>query len=67
VGTAEFGTVDELLAQGQRAQFTSRAGANASSQLADGYKVTVKALLTSEERDPRLNLLSVHSLADRCR
>jgi hypothetical protein len=66
IGTAEFASVDELLQQGQRALFTSRESANASGQLADGHKVSVKALLIDARNERRLNLLSVQSVGDTC-
>ena len=53
IGTAEFASVDELLHQGQRALFTSREGANASGQLVDGHKVSVKALLIAAPNERR--------------
>jgi hypothetical protein len=66
IGTAEFASVDELLVQGQRALFTSRERANASGQLVDGHKVSVKALLIAAPNERRLNLLSVQSIGDAC-
>jgi hypothetical protein len=66
IGTAEFASVDELLEQGQRALFTSRESANATEQLMDGHKVSVKALLITAPNERRLNLLSVQSVADAC-
>jgi hypothetical protein len=66
IGTAEFASVDELLEQGQRALFTSREIANATEQLMDGHKVSVKALLITAPNERRLNLLSVQSVGDAC-
>ena len=66
IGTAEFASVDELLEQGQRALFTSKESANASGQLMDGHKVSVKALLITASDERRLNLLSVQSIGDAC-
>jgi hypothetical protein len=66
IGTADFSTQDELLAQGQRALFTAAATANASGILRDGRRVAVKALLIADGSTPRLNLLSVQPLADSC-
>jgi hypothetical protein len=66
IGIAEFTSIDELLEQGQRALFTSRESANASGQLMDGHKVSVKALLITALNERRLNLLSVQSVGDTC-
>jgi hypothetical protein len=66
IGTADFGSVDELLGEGQRAQFTDREGANATGQLRNGSKVGVKGLLIDGRPVARLNVVSVHSLSGTC-
>ena len=58
--------MDGDLEQGQRALFTSRESANASGQLMNGHKVSVKALLITASDERRLNLLSVQSIGDAC-
>jgi hypothetical protein len=65
-GTAEFGSVSQLLSRGQRSLFTRESTANATNSLRAGHKVFVKGLLISQKPDPILNLLSVESLSDAC-
>ena len=67
IGTAEFASVDELLKQGQRSQFTTKETANTNGQLQDGHKIGVKALLIEGPNERRLNLVSVWSIADTCK
>ena len=67
IGTAEFASVDELVNQGQRGQFTRKETANTTGQLQNGHKVSVKALLITAPNERRLNLLSVQSIADTCK
>jgi hypothetical protein len=66
IGTAEFASADDLLGQGQRAQFTRPEGANATGQLRAGRRVSIKGLLIAAENEQRLNLLSVQPIADAC-
>jgi hypothetical protein len=66
IGTAEFGSAGDLLSQGQRAQFTTPEGANATGQLAAGRRVSIKALLIPARNEDRLNLLSVQPIAEAC-
>jgi hypothetical protein len=65
IGTPEFGSVDQLLAQGQRALFTRDVSANATDALRSGRKVAVKGLLIPGS-PAVLNLLSVQQMADKC-
>jgi hypothetical protein len=64
VGTAEFGTKEELLKTQQRAEFTRPEVANATGQLQDGRKVAVKGLLIVTPKDKTLNLVSVQQIGD---
>ena len=66
VGTAEFGTKEDLLKLPERAAFTRPEVANASGQLQNGRKLVVKGLLISAPNEKRLNLVSVVQLADAC-
>jgi hypothetical protein len=65
VGTAEFGSSDDLL-RGDRATFTVKQTANATGSLAHGRQVAVKGLLTGPPAAPLVNLLSVQPLGDQC-
>jgi hypothetical protein len=65
-GTAEFGTISDLLATGQRRLFTRDITANATNALRPASKVAVKGLLIAGT-PPTLNLLSAAPLADSCR
>ena len=67
LGTPEFLTKEELLRQGQRAEFTRPEVANATGQLQDGRKLIVKGLLITAPNEKRLNLVSVQQLADTCK
>ena len=67
LGTPEFLTREELLKQGQRAEFTRPDAANATGQLQDGRKLVVKGLLITAPNEKRLNLVSVQQLADTCK
>ncbi len=67
LGTPEFLTKDELLKQGQRAEFTRPEVANATGQLQDGRRLFVKGLLITAPKEKRLNLVAVQQLADTCR
>jgi hypothetical protein len=66
IGTADFVSADELLAEGQRRLFTTRETANVTGQLQAGRKLAVKALLIRAEDEDRLNVLTVQSIADTC-
>jgi hypothetical protein len=67
LGTAEFGSVDQLIAAGQRAMFTTPTTANVTGGLKVGRKIAAKALLIPGTPEPRLNLLSVQPIDDSCR
>lgn len=67
LGTAEFLTREELLKQGQRAEFTRPQVANATGQLQDGRKLVTKGLLITASNEKRLNLVAVQQLADSCK
>jgi hypothetical protein len=67
LGTPEFLTKEELLKNGQRADFTRPEVANATGQLQDGRKLIVKGLLITVPNEKRLNLVAVHQLADTCK
>jgi hypothetical protein len=67
IGTADFGSIDELMSRGQRAQFTRAATANVTGRLRDGRKLAVKGLLIPGIPEARLNVLSAESIADTCR
>ncbi|HEX2461041.1 MAG TPA: hypothetical protein VHJ58_12920 [Vicinamibacterales bacterium] len=67
LGTADFLTKEDLLKQGQRAEFTRREVANATGQLQEGRKLLVKGLLITSPNERRLNLVSVQQLADTCK
>ena len=67
VGTAEFGTREDLLKTQQRAEFTRPEVANATGQLQDGRKLVVKGLLIVMPTEKRLNLVSVQQLAETCK
>ena len=58
---------EELLKQGQRAEFTRPQVANATGQLQDGRKLVTKGLLTTASNEKRLNLVAVQQLADSCK
>ena len=66
VGAAEFGSTSDLLAQGQRAQFTRDTTANVTASLVNGRKVAVKGLLIPGSPSAALNILSAQPLADSC-
>jgi hypothetical protein len=67
IGTADFGSVDELLSKGQRALFTEAATANVTGSLQDGRKLAVKGLLVPGDPEARLNVLSAQPIADTCK
>lgn len=67
LGTAEFLTKEDLLKQGQRADFTRPQVANATGQLQDGRKLITKGLLITAPNEKRLNLVAVQQLADSCK
>ena len=68
VGTADFGTKEDLLKHQQRGEFTRPEVANATGQLQNGQRVVVKGLLiTAGPNDKRLNLVSVLQLGDPCK
>ncbi len=66
LGTAEFVSVERLLRQSQRAEFTAGESANTTGTLRDGYKVVVRGLLLDPDGDVRINLTSVQILAESC-
>jgi hypothetical protein len=66
IGTADFGSRDELLGQAQRRLFTRPDTANATGELRPGRRVAVKALLVDGSMGRTLNLLSVQPIADTC-
>jgi hypothetical protein len=67
IGTAEFGSAEELLRNSVRAQFTTKGSENATGVLQNGRKVMVKGLLIIAPNEKRLNLTSVQPLADSCK
>lgn len=67
IGTAEFGSAEELLRNPVRAQVTAKGSENATGQLQNGRKVFVKGLLINAPTEKRLNLTSVRSLSDTCK
>ncbi len=68
IGETDFLSVEELLKSGERSRFTTAETANASGQLRAGRKVLVKGLIVTGDvgTEPRINLMSVVSLADSC-
>ena len=66
IGEADFLSAEELLKSGQRSKFTAAETANASAQLRAGRKVLVKGLLVDVAGEPRINLMSVVSVAEAC-
>ena len=66
LGTAEFVSVERLLRQSRRAEFTAGESANATGTLRDGYKVAVRGLLLDPDGNARINLTSVQILAESC-
>ena len=67
VGTAEFGTKEDLLKTQQRGEFTRPAVANATGALQDGRKLVVKGLLITASSEKTLNLVSVQKVDDTCK
>jgi hypothetical protein len=67
VGVADFLTPEGLLRSGDRALFTTPDQVNATGELREGRTVLVKGLLIETDADPRLNLVAVVGLEDRCR
>lgn len=67
IGTAEFGSAEELLRNPVRTQFTTKGSENATGVLQNGRKVIVKGLLISAPNEKRLNLTSVQPLSDSCK
>ena len=66
LGTGEFVSVERLLGQSQRAEFTAGESASATGTLKDGYKVVVRGLLLDPDVNARINLTSVQILAESC-
>ena len=66
IGTADFGSADDLMSKGQRALFTDAATANVTRSLQDGRKLAVKGLLIPGVPEARLNVLSAQPIADTC-
>ena len=67
VGVADFLTAEGLLRSGDRALFTTPDQVNATGELRDGRTVLVKGLLIETDGDPRINLVAVVGLEDKCR
>ena len=67
VGVADFLTAEGLLGSGDRALFTRPEQVNATGELRDGRTVLVKGLLIETDGDPRLNLVAVVGMEDKCR
>ncbi len=67
VGVGDFLTAEGLLGTGDRALFTAPDQVNATGELRDGRTVLVKGLLIETDGDPRINLVAVVGLEDRCR
>lgn len=67
IGTTDFLTKEELLANEVRRQFTRPEVANATGQLQHGKKLVVKGLLITAPKEKRLNLVSVQQLSDTCK
>ncbi len=67
VGVADFLTAEGLLRSGDRALFTTPEQVNATGELRDGRTVLVKGLLIETDGDPRLNLVAVVGMEDKCR
>ena len=67
VGVADFLTAEGLLGSGDRALFTTPEQVNATGELRDGRTVLVKGLLIETDGDPRLNLVAVVGMEDKCR
>lgn len=67
IGTADFGSPEDLLKDPVRSQFTVRGSENATGQLQNGHKLMVKGLLINASDDRRINLTSVQTLADTCK
>ena len=64
---ADFLTPEGLLRSGDRALFTTPEQVNATGELRDGRTVLVKGLLIETDAAPRLNLVAVVGLGDKCR
>ena len=67
VGVADFLTAEGLLRSGDRALFTTPDQVNATGELRDGRTVLVKGLLIETDGEPRINLVAVVGLEDKCR
>ena len=67
VGVADFLTAEGLLGTADRALFTAPDQVNATGELRDGRTVLVKGLLIETDGAPRLNLVAVVGLEDKCR
>ncbi|HCR00629.1 MAG TPA: hypothetical protein DIU48_14485, partial [Acidobacteria bacterium] len=67
VGVADFLTAEGLLGTADRALFTAPDQVNATGELRDGRTVLVKGLLIETDDAPRLNLVAVVGLEDKCR
>ncbi len=67
VGVADFLTAEGLLRSGDRALFTAPDQVNATGELRDGRTVLVKGLLIETDADPRINLVVVVGMEDKCR
>jgi hypothetical protein len=66
IGIADFGSIDELMSAGQRAEFTRAVTANVTDSLRDGRKLAVKGLLIPGTPETRVNLLSAQPIAESC-
>ena len=67
VGVADFLTAEGLLGTADRALFTAPDQVNATGELRDGRTVLVKGLLIERDGAPRINLVAVVGLEDKCR
>ncbi len=67
IGTADFGSAEDLLKDPVRSQFTVKGSENVSGQLQNGHKLVVKGLLVNAPNEKRINLTSVQGLSDTCK
>ncbi|MGC4081157.1 MAG: hypothetical protein QM736_03340 [Vicinamibacterales bacterium] len=65
LGAADFASVDDLLAAGERALFTTAPRANTTAVLREGRSVAVKGVLVGGE-EPAINLVSVWPVPGAC-
>jgi len=67
IGTADFGSPEDLLSDPTRSLFTAKGSENVSGQLQNGHKIVVKGLLINAPTEKRINLTSVQGLSDTCK